>query len=67
VRARRWVDRDQGRRHAAWLALAVNSAARVRELMRRDLRLVLDVVKLPDDPDWLAEPDPEFVEAARGD
>jgi len=48
-------------------ALAVNSAARVGELMRRDLRLVLDVVKLPDDPDWLAEPDPEFVEAARGD
>jgi hypothetical protein len=39
---------------------------RVGELIRRDLRLVLDAVKLSDDPDWLTEPDPEFVEAARG-
>jgi hypothetical protein len=32
-----------------------------------DLRLVLDAVKLSDDPDWLAEPDPELAEAAPGD
>ena len=36
-------------------------------LIRCDLRLVLDAVKLSDDPDWLTEPDTEVVEFAPGD
>lgn len=36
-------------------------------LIRCDLRLVLDAVKLSDDPDWLTEPDPGLLEAVPGD
>jgi hypothetical protein len=32
-----------------------------------DLRILLDAVKLSDDPDWLAEAEPVFADATRGD
>ena len=37
------------------------------KLVPCDPRVLLDAVKLSDDPDWLTEPDAVFADAARGD
>lgn len=36
-------------------------------LIRCDLRVLLDAVKLSDDPDWLTEPEPVLADALSGD